>query len=118
MNRLLVKTQHNNLRRARTRAVISGTSQRPRLSVHVSNQHVIAQIIDDTRHQTLCYVTTAGQKSLAGNKTAKAEWVGAEIARRAKAAKITKVVYDRGGKLYHGRVAALAEAARKTGLEF
>lgn len=118
MNRLIQKTKHENLRRARTRASMTGTSERPRLSVHVSNQHVTAQIIDDSKHQTICYVTTAGQKSLDSNLSVKAEWVGAEIAKRAKTSKVSKVVFDRGSKLYHGRVAALAEAARKAGLEF
>ncbi|MGH7237120.1 MAG: 50S ribosomal protein L18 [Candidatus Saccharimonadales bacterium] len=118
MNRLIQKTKHENLRRARTRAGMTGTSQRPRLSVHVSNQHITAQIIDDSKHQTICYITTAGQKSLASNLTTKAEWVGGEIAKRAKTSKVSKVVFDRSSKLYHGRVAALAEAARKAGLEF
>jgi large subunit ribosomal protein L18 len=66
----------------------------------------------------LDYVTTVGQKKLTGNMSEKATWVGSEIAKKAKAKKINNVVFDRGGKLYHGRVAALADAARKEGLEF
>jgi len=88
------------------------------LSVFVSNVHITAQIIDDSTHKTLIYVTTVGQKSLKGTMTEKAEWVGTEIAKKAKSSKINKVVLDRGGKLYHGRVAKLADAARKEGLEF
>lgn len=105
-------------RKGRIRSVVSGTTERPRLSVFVSNLHITAQIIDDSKHKTLAYSTTVGQKTLKGSMTEKAEWVGAEIAKTAKQAKVKKVVFDRGGKLYHGRVAALADAARKSGLEF
>jgi large subunit ribosomal protein L18 len=84
----------------------------------VSNLHITAQLIDDEASKTLVYVTTVGQKSLKGNMSEKAAWVGTEIATKAKATKIKSVVFDRGGKLYHGRVAALADASRKAGLEF
>ena len=104
-------------RAKRTRAKIHGTAERPRLSVHFSNQNITAQIIDDDKKTTLCYVTTVGQK-MTGTKTEKAEKIGTEIAKKAKAAKISKVVFDRGAKLYAGRMSALAEAARKEGLEF
>ena len=104
-------------RAKRTRAKIHGTAERPRLSVHFSNQNITAQIIDDDKKNTLCYATTVGQK-MTGTKTEKAEKIGAEIAKKAKAAKISKVVFDRGAKLYAGRMSALAEAARKEGLEF
>ena len=104
-------------RAKRTRAKIHGTAERPRLSVHFSNQHITAQIIDDDKKTTLCYATTVGQK-MTGTKTEKAEKIGAEIAKKAKAAKISKVVFDRGAKLFAGRMSALAEAARKEGLEF
>ena len=104
-------------RAKRTRAKIHGTAERPRLSVHFSNQNITAQIIDDDKKTTLCYATTVGQK-MAGTKTEKAEKIGAEIAKKAKTAKISKVVFDRGAKLYAGRMSALAEAARKEGLEF
>ena len=104
-------------RAKRTRAKIHGTAERPRLSVNFSNQHIIAQIIDDDKGATLAYATTVGSKMI-GSKVEKAEKIGAEIAKKAKSAKISKVVFDRGSKLYAGRMHALAEAARKEGLEF
>ncbi len=108
----------NNVFRAkRTRAKIHGTAERPRLSVHISNQHITAQIIDDDKSATLVYTTTIGSK-LTGNKTEKAAAIGKEIAEKAKKAKIKTVVFDRGAKLYAGRLSALADAARKEGLEF
>jgi len=119
MTKQLAHKLHNRAQRhARVRSVISGTAQRPRLNVHVSNLHVSAQLIDDTASKTLAQVSTVGQKAVKGTMTERAAWVGTEIATKAKAAKIKQVVFDRGGKLYHGRVAALAEAARKAGLEF
>jgi large subunit ribosomal protein L18 len=110
----------NNLarRKHRIRAVVSGTEERPRLTVSVSNKHVSAQIIDDTKHKTIVSVGTVGQKAANGTMTEKANWVGTEIAKKAKAAKIKQVVFDRNGRLYHGRVKALADAARAGGLEF
>lgn len=115
----LTHTQLNRVqRKQRVRAVVSGTPERPRLSVHVSHKHVTAQIIDDTKHSTLVYATTVGQKSTPANLTERATWVGGEIAKKAKAAKIKRVVFDRSGRLYHGRIKALAEAARSGGLEF
>lgn len=108
----------NNVMRAkRTRAKIHGTKERPRLTVHFSNQHIIAQIIDDDKKATLAYVTTVGKK-LTGTKVEKAAKIGAEIAKKAKTAKVKKVVFDRGSRLYAGRMSALADAARKEGLEF
>ena len=104
-------------RAARTRAKIHGTSDRPRLSVHFSNLHITAQVIDDDKKVTLAYITTVGSK-MTGSKTEKAAKIGAEIAKKAKAAKVSKVVFDRGSKLYAGRMKALADAARKEGLEF
>ena len=104
-------------RAKRTRAKIHGNSERPRLSVNFSNQHIIAQIINDDKGITLAYATTVGSK-ITGSKVEKAEKIGAEIAKKAKTAKISKVVFDRGSKLYAGRMNALAEAARKEGLEF
>ena len=88
-----------------------------RLSVHFSNLHITAQIIDDDKKVTLAYATTVGTK-MTGTKTEKAAKIGEEIAKKAKAKKVTKVVFDRGSKLYAGRMAALADAARKEGLEF
>ncbi|HWT55589.1 MAG TPA: 50S ribosomal protein L18 [Candidatus Microsaccharimonas sp.] len=117
MSKLTTK-QANSLQRAnRVRTAVTGTTQRPRLSVHVSNLHVSVQIINDETHQTLAAVSTVGQK-ISGTMTEKATWAGTEIAKKAKTVKVTKVVFDRGSKLYHGRVQALADAARKEGLEF
>ena len=105
------------MKKARTRAKIHGTSDRPRLAVHFSNLHITAQVIDDDKKTTLAYATTKGAK-MTGTKTEKAALIGAEIAKKAKAKKVKKVVFDRGAKLYAGRMNALAEAARKEGLEF
>ena len=105
------------MRAARTRAKIHGTKERPRLSVHFSNLNVTAQIIDDDKKVTLAYATTIGSK-ITGTKTEKAAAIGTEIAKKAKSKKISKVVFDRGAKIYAGRMNALAEAARKEGLEF
>jgi large subunit ribosomal protein L18 len=119
MSKQLAHKLHNRSQRhRRVRSVVSGSPSRPRLSVYVSNLNITAQLIDDESHKTLAYVTTVGQKSLKGSMTEKAVWVGTEIAAKAKANKVKTVVFDRGGKLYHGRVAALADAARKSGLEF
>lgn len=119
MSKQLLHKLHNRAQRqSRIRSKISGTAERPRLSVYVSNLHVTAQLIDDTSSKTLAYVSTVGQKTLKGSMTEKAAWVGEEIAKQAKSHKVKAVVFDRGGKLYHGRVAALADAARKAGLEF
>ena len=104
-------------RAKRTRAKIHGTADRPRLSVFFSNQHIVVQIINDDNGKTLVYATTVGSK-ITGTKTERAAKIGEEIAKKAKAAKISKVVLDRGAKLYAGRISALAEAARKEGLEF
>lgn len=104
-------------RAKRTRANIHGTAERPRLTVHFSNQHIVAQIIDDDKKATLAYATTVGTK-ITGTKTEKAAAIGSEIAKKAKTAKVKQVVFDRGSKLYAGRMSALADAARKEGLEF
>lgn len=118
MNRIALKFQNVARRKHRIRATVTGTTERPRLAVFVSNKHVVAQIIDDTKHQTLAYVTTVGQKAATGTMTERATWVGTELAKKAKTAKVTTVVFDRGGRLYHGRIKALADAARAGGLEF
>lgn len=117
MNYLVHKRENSSRRANRVRSVVRGTSQRPRLSVNVSNLHLTAQIIDDSSGRTVAYATTVGQK-IEGSKTAQAEWVGSEIAKKAKKAKITKVVFDRGSRKYHGRIKNLADAARTGGLEF
>jgi large subunit ribosomal protein L18 len=119
MSKQLAHKLHNRAQRqGRIRSVVSGSAKRPRLGVSISSLHITAQLIDDSAGRTLGYVTTVGQKSIKGTMTEKAAWIGTEIAAQAKAKKIKAVVFDRGGKLYHGRVAALADAARKAGLEF
>ncbi len=105
-------------RKNRIRSIVSGTAERPRLTVFISNKHVSAQLIDDTTHTTIAATTTVGQKAVTGTMTEQAVWVGTEIAKKAKTAKIKAVVFDRNGKLYHGRIKALADAARAGGLEF
>lgn len=104
-------------RARRTRAKIHGTASRPRLTVHISNKNIIAQIIDDDKKVTLAYATTVNSK-LSGTKTELATAIGKEIAEKAKKAKIKQVVFDRGSLIYAGRLSALADAARKEGLEF
>lgn len=105
------------LRKNRVRSKVSGTADRPRLSVTISNVHVSAQLIDDTAGKTLAAVTTVGTKQK-GSKTELAAWVGTEIAKKANKAKIKSVVFDRNGRAYAGRLSALADAARKEGMEF
>ncbi len=117
MDRLTHKKKLAGRRAGRVRSIVTGTSERPRLSVHISNRHVTAQIIDDSSGKTLSYATTVGKKT-EGNMTAKARVIGEEIAKAAAKASISKVVFDRGAKSYHGRVKTLAEAARTGGLEF
>ena len=104
-------------RAKRTRAKIHGTAERPRLCVYISNKHIIAQLVNDDKGVTLCYATTVGS-DMKGTKKEKAALIGVEIAEKAKAAKIKQVVFDRGAKIYAGRMSALADAARKEGLEF
>jgi large subunit ribosomal protein L18 len=117
MNSLKLKSQNAERRAHRVRARLSGTTERPRMAVNISNLHITAQIINDETGKTLAYATTVGQK-VDGNMSAKAAWVGGAIAKKAKTAKITKVVLDRASRKYHGRVKALADAAREGGLEF
>ena len=104
-------------RRQRARRRLHGSAEQPRLSVHISQKHVSAQLIDDDSGSTLAYVTTAGKKT-EGTLADKAAWIGAEIAKKAQKAKLKKVVFDRGERKYHGRVKHLAEAVRAGGLEF
>ena len=118
MNKLAHKLHNRRQRKERVRTQITGTSARPRLSVNISNFHITAQLIDDVAQTTLAYISTVGQKTVVGTKVEKAAWVGTEIAKLAKTKKIKTVVFDRGSKLYHGRIAALATAARNAGLEF
>lgn len=111
------KQLNKTLRARRVRAKVSGTAERPRLSVTISNLHVSAQLIDDVTGKTLAAATTVGAKA-AGTLTEKAAGVGTDIAKKAKKAKVTKVVFDRNGRQYAGRLKALADAAREEGLEF
>ncbi len=111
------KLVNRSLRAARVRAKISGTAERPRLTVTISNKHVSAQLIDDVKQHTVAASTTVGTKQ-AGTMTEQAAFIGADIAKKAKKAKITAIVFDRNGRKYAKRLAALADAARKEGLEF
>ncbi|WP_459549300.1 50S ribosomal protein L18 [Nocardia sp. X0981] len=107
-------------RHFRLRKKIEGTSERPRLIVHRSSRHLHVQLIDDSAGRTLASASTieADVRALEGDKTAKGKKVGELIAARAKAAGVEAVVFDRGGHDYHGRIAALADAAREGGLKF
>ncbi len=103
-------------RHVRVRKKVSGTADRPRLAVFRSNRHIYAQLIDDRAARTLAAASEAHVGDLAGDKSARAKRVGMALAERAKAAGIDRVVFDRGGRLYHGRVEALADGAREGGL--
>jgi large subunit ribosomal protein L18 len=107
-------------RHFRVRKNVRGTAERPRLVVTRSSRHITAQIVDDLKGHTLVSASTldASVRSAEGDKSALATKVGALLAERAKAAGVSKVVFDRGGNKYAGRIAALAEAAREAGLEF
>ncbi|MET8834722.1 50S ribosomal protein L18 [Micromonospora sp. NPDC004551] len=107
-------------RHFRVRKNVSGTTERPRLVVTRSLRHIVAQVVDDTKGHTLASASTmdASLRGAEGDKSALAGKVGALLAERAKAAGVSKVVFDRGGNRYAGRVAALADAAREAGLEF
>ena len=104
-------------RHFRLRKKVAGTAERPRLVVTRSTRHLYAQIVDDARGATLVSASTF-KLDVEGDKTAQAKKVGAVLAERAIAAGISQVVFDRGGNKYHGRIAALADAAREGGLEF
>lgn len=117
MDRVNKKNIDRQLRKNRIRAKVSGTSVRPRMSIYVSNRHIFAQLIDDSAQKTLLAVSTVGRKTN-GTLTDQATWVGEQIAKGATKAKIKTIVLDRNGKKYHGRIKALAEAARNNGLEF
>ncbi len=113
----MAKLSNLQLRKNRVRARVGGTASRPRLTVFISNSHISAQLIDDENGKTLAAATTVGQK-LTGTMTEKAAKIGEQIAAKAKKAKVTSAVFDRNGRRYAGRLAALADAARKGGLEF
>ena len=106
-------------RHRRVRGKVAGTAERPRLVVTRSNRGIVAQLVDDSNGRTLASASwLQAKRSSKGNKTAQAAEVGKLLAQNAKAAKIDNVVFDRAGYLYHGRVKALAEAAREGGLKF
>ncbi len=114
------KPEARRRRHGRVRKKVTGTAERPRLAVFRSNRHISVQVIDDRAGTTIASASTYETElssSATGNKDAAAK-VGQLVAERAKAAGVTAVVFDRGGNLYHGRVAAVADAAREGGLEF
>ncbi len=114
------KQQARERRHHRVRKLVRGTAERPRLAVFRSNKHITAQVIDDITGRTLAAASTVEadlRSGPTGNKQAAKE-VGQRVAERARSAGVTKVVFDRGGFLYHGRVAAVADAAREAGLDF
>lgn len=117
-----LKAKRLERRKFHTRKTLAGSSERPRLSVFRSDKHISAQVIDDLAQKTLVSASSVqkdvrGELANGGNIKA-AKLVGKAIAERAKAAGITKVAFDRGGRMYHGRVKALADAAREGGLSF
>ena len=120
----MIKKESRNVarvaRHARVRNKVKGTSECPRLKENKSNSNIFAQIIDDTKGETLVSASSIDKelKLKNGSNVEAATKVGELLAKRAKKAKITKVTFDRGGYLYHGRVKALADAARANGLEF
>lgn len=111
------KLLNKRLRKNRIRARVSGTTDRPRLSVTISNKYVSAQLINDETGRTLAAATTVGTKQT-GSLSDQAATVGVDIAKKAKKEKINRVVFDRNGRLYAKRLQAFADAARKEGLEF
>src|ERR671935_1098452 len=116
---VLTKAQARQRRHRRVRGKITGTAERPRLVVFRSNRGIEAQLVDDLEGKTLAAASWLQlKKSFKGNKTDQAAEVGKLLAQNAKKAGIERVVFDRGGYLYHGRVKALADAAREGGLEF
>jgi len=106
------------IRHQRLRKRITGTAEQPRLSVYRSTKHLSAQIIDDVKGHTIAAVSTQEKGLEAGDNIAGAKKLGAALAARAKEQGVTKVVFDRGGYMYHGAIAGLADGAREGGLEF
>src|SRR5262245_13232807 len=111
------KQQARRRRHFRVRKKITGTAERPRLAVYRSNRHVQAQVIDDGTGRTLAAASSL-ESDLRGNGVGAAKKVGETVGQRAREQGVTSVVFDRGGYLYHGRVAAVADGAREAGLEF
>jgi len=118
---MITQTKRNEIRRRihnRIRKKMAGTAERPRLNVYRSLNHIYAQVIDDQKGETLVSASTLQAKAKTGGNVAAAKEIGKSIAEQAVAKGIKRVVFDRGGYLYHGRVKALADAAREAGLEF
>jgi len=118
---MITQTKRNEIRKrihTRIREKLSGTAERPRLNVYRSLNHIYAQVIDDQKGETIVSASTLAAKSKSGGNVASAREIGKAIAEKAKEKGIKKVVFDRGGFLYHGRIKALADAAREAGLEF
>ena len=118
---MITLTQRNEIRQrihVRIRRKLAGTAERPRLNVYRSLNHIYAQVIDDATGTTLVSASTLALKLAAGGNIAAAAEVGKAVAERAVQKGVKKVVFDRGGYLYHGRIKALADAAREAGLEF
>ena len=118
---MITLTKRNAIRQRihdRIRRKLSGTGERPRLNVYRSLNHIYAQVIDDQKGETLVSASTMETKSKTGGNIASAKEIGKAVAENAVAKGIMKVVFDRGGYLYHGRIKALADAAREAGLEF
>lgn len=123
MNRIASKRARYERRNKRVRGKISGSTERPRLTVFRSSEHIYAQIIDDVTERTLASASTTDKEVRAQmndgmSKTEQSKVVGSILGKRAKAANVSKVAFDRNGFLYHGRVKALADAARESGLDF
>ncbi len=120
------KLETRDRRKAHIRKKVNGTADRPRLSVFRSSKHMYAQVVDDVTHQTVASVSTLDEKIMAelkglekpSKKIDRAKMIGKAIAERCKAKGIEKVVFDRNGFIYHGRIMALADAAREAGLKF
>jgi large subunit ribosomal protein L18 len=118
---MITQNKRNAIRQrihARIRRKMSGTGERPRLNVYRSLGHIYAQVIDDQKGETLVSASTLALKVKTGGNLAAAKEIGKAVAEKAAEKGIKKVVFDRGGYLYHGRIKALAEAAREAGLEF
>lgn len=122
MNKFQAKKAGLERRKRRVRAKVSGTAERPRLAVHRTNANIYAQVIDDTKGATLCSASTLDAEFKAtgkvGSNKEAAEFVGELVAKRALEKGIEAVTFDRGGRIYHGRVKALADGARNAGLKF
>ncbi len=118
---MITQTKRNEIRRrihARIRRKLAGTAERPRLNVYRSLNHIYAQVIDDQSGATLASASSLALKLKSGGNVAAAREIGKTIAEQATQKGVKRVVFDRGGFLYHGRIKALADAAREAGLEF